>query len=251
MSSWTEDPAFWALSRKSMFPESSFDAAGSEVASVFQLTGLLGKGTLDVLDLPCGPGRHSLALARAGHRVVGVDLTQSYLDEARRLIDAEGPRGPVELVRGDMRTFERRGAFDLAVNLFTSFGFFEDIEGDRQTLRRFHRNLRPGGTLFIDTQAKEVLARIFQPKGWVRLDDGTVMLQERRIAPGWDWVDVTWTYIKDGREDSVTFGHRVYSGAELTRELRESGFSDIQLFGGWDGRPFDQDARRLMVVARA
>lgn len=249
--SWIEDPAFWALSRQSMFPDSSFGAASSEIAAVFELTGLTGKGTLDVLDLPCGPGRHSLVLARAGHRVVSVDLTQSYLDEARGRIDAEAPRGSVELVREDMRRFERHGSFDLALNLFTSFGFFEDIDEDRQTLARFRRNLRPGGTLFIDTQGKEVLARIFEPKGWVRLPDGTVLLQERRVSPGWGWIDVTWTYIRDGREDSVTFGHRVYSGAELERELRESGFGDVRLLGGWDGRPYDPAAKRLMAVARA
>src|ERR671936_834465 len=38
----------------------------------------------DLLDVPCGFGRHSVPLARAGYRVVGVDRAEPLLAEARR-----------------------------------------------------------------------------------------------------------------------------------------------------------------------
>lgn len=245
---WVQDPRFWATSRQSMFPPSAFDAAPSEIAAVFALTGLTGK--LDVLDLPCGPGRHSLALARAGHRVVGVDLTEAYVEEARERLARE-PRLRAELTVGDMREFRRESGFDLVLNLFTSFGFYEDIEQDRRCLQSFRANLRPGGTLVMDLMGKEVLARVFQPTGSATLADGTVMHHQRRISQDWSWNEVTWTYVKDGQSDSVDFGHRVYSAAELTRELTDAGFGAIEAFGGFDGRPYDHEAARLVVVARA
>ncbi len=72
-----------------------------------------------VLDLCCGPGRHAIELARRGQRVTGVDMTPSYLEAAAKAATAEGL--DIELVEGDMRTFERPLAFDLVLNLGRSF----------------------------------------------------------------------------------------------------------------------------------
>lgn len=245
---WFQDPRFWDAARDSMFPASSFAAAPSEVAAVLGLAGSSGK--LDVLDLPCGPGRHALAFARGGHRVVGVDLTEAYIDEATERFAAE-PRLRAELLVGDMRTFCRPGAFDLVTNLFSSFGFFSDPEEDRACLRTFRRNLREGGALVMDLMPMEVLARLFTPRDWRRLDDGTLLFLERRIRDDWSWNEVTWSFLRDGELRSVDFGHRVYSGSELSRELRDAGFSDVTMHGGFDGRPFDHAAERLVLVARA
>ena len=243
-----QDPRFWDVARDSMFPASSFSAAPSEVVAVLRLSGLSGK--LDVLDLPCGPGRHSLAFARGGHRVVGVDVTPAYVDEANGRLAAE-PRLRAELVVGDMRSWCRPAAFDLVTNLFTSFGFFDDPEEDRVCLRNFRRNLRDGGALVMDLMPKEILARIFKPRDWRRLEDGTMLFLERRITQGWGWNEVTWSFLKDGELSTVDFGHRIYSASELGRELRDAGFSDVSVFGGFDGRPFDHEAERLVLVARA
>ncbi len=245
---WIQDPRFWAASRDSMFTRSAIDAAPSEVAAVFALCGLQGK--VDVLDLPCGVGRHSLALARGGHRVVGVDLTEAYVAEANERLAAE-PRLRAELLVGDMRRWCRPNSFDLVTNLFTSFGFFTDLDEDRACLHNFRRNLRDGGVLVMDLMSKEILARIFQPRDWRRLDDGTVMFLERRVTDDWSWNEVTWTWLRDGDLQEVDFGHRLYSAAELKRELRDAGFSDVALHGGFDGRPYDHEATRMVVVARA
>ena len=84
----------------------------------------------DVLDVPCGFGRHTLPLARAGYRVVGVDRSRTLLDEARRR--AGGERWP-KFVRADYRELPFADeSFDAALNLFTSLGYLgdeEDVEG--------------------------------------------------------------------------------------------------------------------------
>ena len=194
--------------------------------------------------------RGDLAFARAGHRVVGVDLTEAYIAEARQRFEKE-PRLRAELRVGDMRTWSRPGAFDLVANLYTSFGFFSDIDEDRACLRAFHRSLRSGGTLVMDLMSKEILARVFKARDWHRMDDGTVMLVERRITHDWTWNEVTWSYLRAGELQSVDFGHRIYSAAELRRELIDAGFSNVRIVGGFDGRPYDHDAARLVVIALA
>jgi SAM-dependent methyltransferase len=245
---WFQDPRFWSIARDSMFTDSSFSAAPSEVRALLELCGL--KGKLDVLDLPCGPGRHSLAFARGGHRVVGVDLTEAYVEEARARFSEE-PRLSAELLVGDMRTWCREGAFDLVANLYTSFGFFTDQDEDRACLQNFRRNLKEGGVLFMDVMSKEILARDFRPRDWHPMADGTRLFLERKVTEDWSWCEVTWSYLRDGDLQSVDFGHRLYAASELRRELADAGFGSCRIYGGFDGRPYDHQAQRLVVVAQA
>ncbi len=246
MADWFDDDALWAAARQAMFPARSFEAAPAEVAAVFELCGRRPRPALDVLDLPCGAGRHTEPLARAGHRVVAVDRTASYLDELRR----KGLDG-VEIVQADMREFLRPGAFDLAINLFTSFGFFDDIEDDRRVLRNFRACLRDGGHLVIDVMGREVLARIFRPRRWQELADGTLLLSHNRIADAWRWMEGTWRYVRDGEVREFEFGHRVWGSVDLHDALIGAGFSHVELFGGFDGRDYDHEAKRLIAVATA
>ena len=75
-----------------------------------------------VLDLCCGPGRHTVELARRGHEVVGVDRTAAFLDTAREAARAAGVAP--ELIRSDARDFVCRPPADVVLNLWTSFGYF-------------------------------------------------------------------------------------------------------------------------------
>ncbi len=251
MSDWFENDELWTTARQSMFPGSSWEAAPGEVASVFQLTGRDPRAGLWVLDLPCGPGRHTLALARGGHQVVAVDRTAAYLQELQETLES-GPKRidmRVELVQADMREFVRPGAFDLAINLFTSLGFFSDIEDDRRVLRNLKASLKPGGHLVVDVMGREILARIFQPSRVQELDDGTMIITKVRVVDAWRWIEGSWTFIKDGEVAEVPWGHRIYTGTELERELRDAGFDHVALYGGFDGRPYDHEAKRLVAVA--
>ncbi len=253
MDDWTANDELWAAARESMFPASAWAAAPAEVASVLQLVGAT--TALDVLDLPCGPGRHSLAFASAGHRVVAVDRTRGYLDELRRRAaeraERDGRPLSLEVVEADMRAFDRPEAFDLVVNLFTSIGLFRDDDVNRAVLRTFRRALRPGGHLVVDVMSREILARIWQPTHVKRLDDGTLLVSERRVVDDWTWVEVSWTYIRGGEERRYDLSHRIYGVVDLKQDLVGAGFSEVAAYGGYDGRPYGTDADRLLLVARA
>ena len=252
MMDWTADEDLWTTSRASMFPPSAWAAAPSEVASVLKLAGI--RDAVDVLDLPCGPGRHALAFASTGHRVVAVDRTASYLDELRTRAATRAERLgrplSLEVVKADMREFVRPASFDLIVNLFTSIGLFRDPAENRGVLQNFFDGLRPGGTLIIDVLSREILARIWQPTHARRLEDGRLLVQERRVTDDWTWVEVAWTFVEDGTARTFDLSHRVYGVVDLTAELRSVGFSEVRAFGGFDGRPYDTQADRLVLVAR-
>jgi SAM-dependent methyltransferase len=200
-----------------------------------------------VCDLCCGVGRHSLELARRGFGVTAVDRTQRYLDEAAATARTENLA--VEFVHEDMRHFCRPDSFDVMLNLFTSFGYFEAQRDDRQVIENAHRSLTNGGRFVLDLMSKEIIARIFRPRDWHPVDDG-ILLEDRKIVDGWTRIENRWTLIRDGQQHEWTFSHRLYSAAELCALLEDCRFGEIRVCGGLDGSPYDDTAERLVIVAR-
>jgi SAM-dependent methyltransferase len=245
---WFEDEEYWRAFAPVLFGASRWEAAATQVTAILERTGCEPGGA--VLDLCCGPGRHSLELARRGYDVTGVDRTVRYLEEARTRAAAEGLA--VTFVQEDMRRFRRAGSYDLALNLFTSFGFFEDPEDDRIVARNVLESLRPGGAFVMEMSSREILAMRFTPRDWFWVDDAKTipMLEERVIAEDWGSVRMTWAIMSEGQWIRRTLRLRLYTGTELARLLKDAGFASVSVHGGLDWSPYDNKAKRLVVVAR-
>lgn len=241
---WHEDGRFWERTAPFQFSARRWAVAPEEIERVVALLGLT--PGMRVLDMPCGLGRHSLELARRGFVVTGVDRTAAFLEEAKRRAAAEGLS--VEFVQADMREFRRPETFDVAINLFTSFGYFDDPAEDRKVLENFFVSLRSGGKLLIDVKGKEVLARDFRPRDWIE-QDGALFLEEREILAGWSKIRTRWIVVRNGKQEEFMLTLRLYSGAELAALLREVGFAKVEIFGSLEGIPYDQEAKRLVALA--
>ncbi len=244
---WHEDDVFWGAFTHTMFSERRWENAPKEVEDVITLLGI--DPDAHILDLCCGVGRHSLELARRGYRVTGVDRTREYLDIATQKATDEGLK--VEFLEGDMRTFSRSGVFDAVVNLFTSFSFFEDPDEDKQVIMNVYESLKPGGVFLIDLMGIEVIARIYQEHDWHEEEDGSLILQERKVNNDWNWMENRWIRIKKtGERQEYTVSHRLYSAAGLKGLLKECGFKDLKAYGDFEGSLYDQNAGRLVVLGR-
>lgn len=242
---WFEDDSFWEVMSPSLFTEDQWHKASGRVDSVVKLLKLPPAGS--VLYHCCGPGRHSLEFARRGYNVTGVDRTSRYIEEAKRRARAEGLF--VDFVLSDIRDYSQPGRFDAAVNLFTSFGYFEDAEDDKKVVRNLYESLKPGGRLLIEAMGKEILARIFRERDWHREDDGSYLLQERKILQNWSWIENKWTLIKEGQAFELEFAYRPYSATEMTNLLLEAGFKSVTIFGHLSEIPYDHEAKRLVAIA--
>jgi ubiquinone/menaquinone biosynthesis C-methylase UbiE len=194
-----------------------------------------------VLDLACGAGRHSAALAAAGTEVTGLDLSLPLLKAARK----RGITAP--LVRGDMRCLPiRDGSFDAVVNLFTSFGYFDD-DGDHDlALREVARVLRPGGRFALDfLNAPAVRA------GLVQRDEKQLgkrrVVQERRISEGGRSVIKTINLVDEDR--SFIEQVRLFERAELEAMLARAGLRVSSVFGDYGGGPHSAASSRLILLA--
>ena len=246
MPPWYDSDEFWERLSPLLFDESRAGSTSKQVDDIVRLL-RLGKGA-DILDLCCGPGRHAIELARRGFRVVGVDRTTKYLESARTKAAEAGVQ--IEFVKEDMRGFCRPDSFDAAVNMLSSFGYFQDAGDDRQVIDNLYTSLRPGGCVVVEMLGKEIWARSYQKKYWSQLKDGTLLLEEKNILGGWESIEERWIFIRGAEWKEFTTRLRLYSGMELAALLRQAGFTSVALYGGVDGSPYDQTAQRLAVTAR-
>ena len=246
MGEWFEDDAFWENFGPFMFSEERVKAARAEVDALLTLMDLAPGG--HVLDLPCGVGRHSIEFARRGFQVTAVDRTTRYLDAAKNQAAAENLA--IEFVQSDMRLFERPNFFDGAINLFTSFGYFDDPSDDLMVARNFASSFKPGARLVVDMNGKEVIARKFRDRDWHHQPDGSLMLEERKVIGAWQRIENHWILLRGADRREGNFTVRLYSGVEFAALLKRAGFGDVAIYGSLTATPYDQNAERLVAVAR-
>lgn len=243
---WHDDDALWETLMPHMFSDGIMASAPEEIDNILTLVELEPPAT--ILDLCCGAGRHAVELARRGFQVTGVDRIAAYLDLARKRAAENNVH--IEFILEDMRRFRRDEAFDCTINMLTSFGYFADPNEDRQVLTNVCHSLKPGGPLVLETMGKEILARIFKARDWHETKDGVLFLQERKVTDDWSWMENRWILIKDRERKEFNVNHRLYSAAELTAVMRDCGFSEVAMYGGLTGVPYDHEAKRLVAVGR-
>jgi SAM-dependent methyltransferase len=199
-----------------------------------------------ILDLGCGTGRHSVALAQQGLQVTGVDLSPGMLAVARRR--AEAANVAVEWVQSDATTFTPSETYDAVICLCEGAmcllsGDEDALVHDQQILGTVTRALRPGGRFLLN-----VLNACRQIRAFNDAD----------VASGrFNVLDLTETslvseLLPDFRPDPPP-RERGYTPPELRRMLLAAGLEVRGIHGGtagdWGLRPPKLDEMELMALA--
>jgi len=203
-----------------------------------------------VLDAPCGWGRHAVPFLEAGLRPVGADLSVVLLRRARELC-ADALACP-PLAAADLAALPfADGAFDAAVDVFTSVGIFDDDAREVAALAELRRVTRPGGQLLLESAHRDDVVRHFAARDGFRLRDGTLVRIRRRLDAERGVADERWRWrAPDGREGRSRHALRVYTAGEILRLVEAGGWEAEATAGDWDGAPFSHESPRLIVLAR-
>src|SRR5262245_13668632 len=148
-----DDPAF---SRHFLRTATRSQRYTRQEMSFLEQCGILRPGQR-ILDIACGGGRHSLAMARRGALVTGIDVGPGALATARQRAHKAGL--PVEFAQVDVRRLEYEAVFDAATFIF---GCFTEMprSAAEEVLRRISRSLRPGGMFLLDVYAPRFFAAL-------------------------------------------------------------------------------------------
>lgn len=215
-----------------------------DVAAVIKLLHLQPGNS--VLDLCCGYGRHALELARYGCQVTGQDLSPRLLEQART--SAAEQKLQVHWLQSDMRTIPFENEFDVIINMFTSFGYFDSDEEDLKVLQQITKALKPGGFFLLETIHQARVIRASAPHSIIRYPDGLIVLEERHVdlLTSRNNVRITLLY-PDGRRTEHHQSIRVYTLTELAKMLRAAGLELTTYYGGLDGSALNIESRLVLI----
>jgi SAM-dependent methyltransferase len=213
-------------------------------AEAEQLVGLLARTVpwppgLRALDVGCGAGRHMAALERAGARAIGLDLSAGLLRRARL-----ASRSP--LVRADMRALPIRPAsMDITLNLFTSFGYFDDDVEHQRAMGEMIATVRPGGWFVLDYLNADQVRETLVPEEDATLAGARVHIRRRLERDGHRVVK------EIGLADGRRFLERVrlYQPDELERMIGAAGGRVRMRLGDYEGGALGNGRPRTLLIA--
>ncbi|MFO7447074.1 MAG: class I SAM-dependent methyltransferase [Ignavibacteriaceae bacterium] len=199
-----------------------------------------------VLDMACGAGRHSVIFAKHGCYVTAVDLSRNLLNVAKKAASEAGVK--INFLRSDLRFFSIDTTFDLIVNLFTSFGYFEQDEENFKLLINAYNHLSLSGYFVFDYFNISCIKKNLIPESVKEIPGGKI-IQQRSISGNRLIKKIT--IIKNMHEKQYMESVRMYSCNELKNKMKEIGFDIIKTFGDFNGNTFNEETSpRVIIIAR-
>ncbi|MCX7877811.1 MAG: class I SAM-dependent methyltransferase [Ignavibacteria bacterium] len=208
-----------------------------------------------VLDVACGNGRHSILFARKGFIVTGIDISDFLIKEAEKLKYKERKtKNNLEFFKMDMRDINLPEKYDLAVNLFSSFGYFEKDSENSKVISGITRHLKKGGHFFFDFLNEYYIRKNLKTIS-IKKGEENIIIQVREINGLYVKKNILIIKNRDGGKGPPLMNKfyeqiRLYSLKELKKMFRVNGLKIISIFGDYAGKDFNlKKSERLILLA--
>lgn len=213
------------------------------------------------MDLACGYGRHSIPLAKRGYNVTGFDYSKRFITTAKRLKKEMGLSNAT-FVQGDMRNLKYKNKFDVVINMFTSFGYFDDEKDNLKVLKNIYQALKPKGKLLMDLYNESAgLSQVISKGKFNKKENLWMLSSQNKQSNGLvvtttsyvDLINMRWnmsrSWKEKGKKKSYMTSMRIYPLPEISYLLKEAGFKIQKVWGDFNGEPFSVKSRRMIILA--
>jgi SAM-dependent methyltransferase len=202
----------------------------------------------EILDIPCGAGRHSIEFAKRKYRITGLDINPIFLNIAKKR--AQKAKLKIDWVLGDMRKIPFEEKFDVAIMLFTSFGYFDDKD-NQEVFFQISKALKKKGNFVLDVNNPYFLISNFQPRDFVELKGMPKYLMEREF----DFVEGRLNekrifIFKNGKVQTNYLSIRMYTLPELISMGEKAGLFLKDLYGDYQFKKPDINTNRWILIFR-
>jgi SAM-dependent methyltransferase len=192
------------------------------------------------LDLACGKGRHSIQLNKLGLHVHGADYSVNSIATAK-----EHENDRLKFYEHDMREALPH-QYDIILNLFTSFGYFDSLEEHTNTLNHIYHALSKKGRFVFDfMNSNYVINHLVEDE--IIIKDKVEFNISRRHIDGRINKEIRFLY--EGGEYSFKESVMAFDHDSLLKMMKDCGFKHIKAFGDYNFEPFDlQRSKRLILI---
>jgi len=216
------------------------------------ILGLLPPGKLAIADAACGTGALTLALAKAGHALTGLDASEEMLAIAGE--KARLARLAIPFVHQKMEELSLHRKADAIVSACDGVNYLASRGAADAFFRAAHENLRPGGLLLFDISSRFKLSKILANNTFAQDEEGAAYIWKNEYDEASRLIRMDVTFFErmgDGRYErfSETHVQRAHSQKELTNALSRAGFCDIQIYEAFTRDEPRKESERLQFVA--
>lgn len=206
-----------------------------------------------LFDQCCGVGSVSLPLAAQSVQVTGVDICPQFIDEAIRRAKALPASTRASYHLADATEFLPDTACDIAINLYTSFGYADDSI-NQAMLNQARASLKAGAPFVLDYPNMYSVLGVFRKHIVKHLETVNGPITVTR-ASTIDHLNgrllQQWTFIQpDGTRTARDSSLAIYLPHQVKEMLLKAGFETVALYGGFDGQALSSDSVRCLAVAR-
>lgn len=210
-----------------------------------------------VLELGSGTARISLALAKAGFQVRGIELSEAMLLKARARVTEAKLEKLIILQQGDMRQFSLAEQFQLIIAPFNALMHLYSLQDQDDALTSIRRHLAPGGIFACDLYNPNFkhLDRLRKEAEWEHVGGTKTELfiyqsheADKQVLHSHYYLD-SLGHDASLKRQVVSLHQRYYTRYELERALKQAGFSQIRFFGNFNREHFYQHSPHLVVLA--
>ncbi len=196
-----------------------------------------------IIDLACGKGRHSIYLNKLGYDVTGIDLSVNSIKEASLFANEK-----LNFEMADLRNLPYRNAFEIGLNLFTSFGYFESDEVNSEVFSQFNKILKPNGIILVDflnaskvyTQTKFVESKVIEGIHF----QINKKIENKRVIKTIEFND-------NGSSNFYIESVQLLELCDFEKLIEHSDFNLLHVFGNYNLEPYNQESSdRLIIVAK-
>lgn len=185
-----------------------------------------------VLDLGCGPGLYTQRIANAGHRVTGMDFSQSSIDYAKQQADSAGL--DIDYVCGNYLETDFGSGYDLIMMIYCDFGVLS-LEDRQRLLSKVYDALSPGGMFIFDTLNEKTIKNLTFQKSWEIAEHGFwkstpyLHLSESFHFPeNKATLDQHIVINEDGNNQIYRFWNHYFDSADIENIVLPFGFTDAK-----------------------
>ncbi|MHA7579473.1 class I SAM-dependent methyltransferase [Paenibacillus vandeheii] len=214
-----------------------------------------------IIDIACGTGRATIPLAMEGHRLVGIDIHQGMLEEARN--KTADLQVAIEWVEQDCTKLQLNVVSRLIYSIGDSFQHFLTNEAQDRLLSSVNKHLEMGGHFIFGTRfpsTEELLQPPIEEYWRSYVDSETYNAVDVYTLSRYDSVQQIQHYTttrktKDGNgniisEKGTNIRLRYTYPQEMERLLRTNGFKILHLYKDWHGTPLTEECYEMIYVCQ-
>lgn len=194
-------------------------------------------------DMACGKGRHAIYLNSKGFDVVGLDLSPNNIWHAQA---SENER--LQFQEHDIREVFRPAFFDVMLNLFTSFGYFENQEENQKAVVAMARNIKSDGTLVLDYMNSRKAIEGFNSHYEKTVDNITFNIN-KRIEFGYIFKNIS--FKNEGDQHQYEERVKLLFLEDFKHFFEKAGLTLTEVYGDYDLNPYeDLVSDRMIMVCK-